>query len=334
MKNKKLMAVLAFLTALVFYAILFPSHDKEGQDRPKEPNKVRVGVLQFVSHESLDEIYRGIQAGLKEEGFHEGDNLTIQFMNAEADQSQVQKMSEKLVADKNDVLIGIATPAAQGLANATDDIPLVMGAVTDPLGANLVTDLKRPGGNITGVSDATPVADTVDLIQEITPDVKRIGVLYASSEDNSLTQVEAFTEVAEKAGYKVEPYAVPSTNEIASTVDSMLGKVDAIWTPTDNTIASAFPTVVNAAKTAKKPIYTSVETMVEEGGLASVSLSQYELGLATGRMAATMLKGKDPATTPVEIYDKGSIVVNQKVADELGLTIPESLLKKSQRVIQ
>ncbi|MGT2784856.1 tryptophan ABC transporter substrate-binding protein [Streptococcus merionis] len=335
MKNKKLLAVLAALAVFVVAYLGFTSlSGTKGNSQATNSEHKTIGVLQFVTHESLDEIYRGIEQGLADEGYQKGDNLTINFMNAEADQSQIQKMSEKLVADKNAALIGIATPAAQGLANATKDIPVIMGAVTDPVGANLVTDLKKPGGNITGVSDATPVADTVELIQAITPDAKTIGVLYSSSEDNSLSQVEAFTEAAERADYTVVPYAVPSTNEIATTVTAMLPKVDAVWTPTDNTIASAFPTVISAAKEAKKPVYTSVETMVEEGGIASVTLSQFDLGVATGKMVAAVLNGADPAKTPVEIFSEGTIVVNKKVAEELGLTIPASLLEKATTIIE
>lgn len=334
MRNKKLIAVLLGLVLLVLVFAGLSLFQKEESTKETTSEQVSVGVLQFVTHESLDEIYQGIKAGLKESGYTEGDNLTINFMNAEANQNQVQKMSEKLVNEKNNVLIGIATPAAQGLANATKDIPIVMGAVTDPVGANLVTHLKKPEGNITGVSDANPVADTVDLIQTITPDAKTIGILYSSSEDNSLSQVETFTEAAEKAGYTVMPYAVPSTNEIATTVDAMLPKVDVVWTPVDNTIASAFPTVVSAAKTAKKPVYTSVEAMVEQGGVASVSLSQYDLGVATGKMTAEILKGATPAETPVEVFSEATIIVNKKVAEELGLNVPSDLLDKAEKVIE
>lgn len=335
MKNKSLMAVLGLLVVGVLTYLGLSGNSKEETKPAADADQtVSIGVLQFVTHASLDEIYRGIEAGLAEGGYEKDKNLIINFMNAEADQSQIQKMSEKLVADKNAALIGIATPAAQGLASATEDIPVIMGAVTDPVGANLVSDLKNPGGNITGVSDATPVADTVELIEAITPEAKTIGALYSSSEDNSLSQVKEFTKAAEAAGYTVVPYAVPSTNEIATTMTAMLPKVDVVWTPTDNTIASAFPTVVSAAKEAKIPVYTSVETMVEQGGIASVTLSQFDLGVATGKMAAAILDGADPAKTPVEIFSTGSIVVNKKVAEELGLTIPESLIKSAAKVIE
>lgn len=164
--------------------------------------------------------------------------------------------------------------------------------------------------------------------------MKTIGILYSSSEDNSKTQVEEFTALAEKAGYKVFPYAVPSTNEIASTMNVMTGKVDAIWIPIDNTIASAFSTVVSSNQTAKKPIYPSATAMVEEGGLGSVVVDQKDLGVATGKMTAKILKGAKPADTAVEIFATGKSVVNKKVAAQLGITIPDDVLKKAGQVIE
>ena len=334
MKNKRLMGMIALLVVLVVGGIIYSSVN--GEKAPKTNNTtktVKVGVLQYVSHPSLDLIYKGIQEGLAQEGY-KGKKIKIDFMNAEGDQSKVATMSKQLVANNNDVLIGIATPAAQGLASATKDKPIVMGAVTDPVGANLVKDLKKPGGNITGVSDHNPAQQQLELIKQLTPNVKTIGVLYSSSEDNSKTQVEEFTALAEKAGYKVLPYAVPSTNEIASTMNVMTGKVDAIWIPIDNTIASAFSTVVSSNQTAKKPIYPSATAMVEEGGLGSVVVDQKDLGVATGKMTAKILKGAKPADTAVEIFATGKSVVNKKVAAQLGITIPEDVLKKAGQVIE
>ena len=240
-------------------------------------------------------------------------------------------MSQTLVNHKNDVLVGIATPAAQGLASATKETPIIMGAVTDPVGAKLIKDLKKPNGNVTGVSDKTPISDQVSLIKKLTPDVKTVGILYSSSEDNSKSQVEEFKKIAEKKGYKVLEYSVPSTNEIATTMNVMLDKTGAVWIPLDNTIASAFPTVVSAAKTAKKPIYPSVDTMVTEGGLASVVVDQYKLGVATGKMAVKVFEGKKVSQLPVDIFDKGTPVVNKKVAKDLGIDIPADILKKAKQ---
>lgn len=332
MKNKNLLATIIALTVMVVAALFLTQ--KEQNNSTNSTEKVKIGVLQFVTHDSLDEIYKGIKAGLEEGGYTTTENLSIDFMNAEGDQSQVQTMSKKLVDNGNELLIGIATPAAQGLANATTELPIIMGAVTDPVGANLVTDLKNPGGNITGVSDQTPVADTVSLIKEITPDAKTIGVLYSSNEDNSKIQVAEFKAAAEEAGYTVLEYAVASSNELASTVEVASSKVDALFTPVDNTVASAFSTVVSVANKSKTPIFTSVEDMVEGGGIASVTLSQYDLGVATGKMTAKILDGANPADTPVQIFNEGTVVVNQKVAKELGITLSDNVINQASKVIE
>ncbi|MCI5871953.1 tryptophan ABC transporter substrate-binding protein [Streptococcus sp.] len=321
MKNKRLIGVLIGL-ALVIIAVLGYQSVTKKETKTTSATTAKVGVLQFVTHEALDEIYRGIKAGLEEEGYS-GDKLKIDFLNAEGDQSKVQTMSQKLVANQNDVLIGIATPAAQGLASATKEIPIIMGAVTDPVGAKLVKSLDQPGGNVTGVSDKTPIKAQVDLIKELTPNVKTVGVIYSSSEDNSKSQVEEFKTLAEKAGLEVVVKSVPSTNEIKTTSEVLLSQVDAVWVPLDNTIASAFSTLVQVAKEAKKPIYPSVDTMVEEGGLASVVIDQYQLGVETGKMAAKVLKGEDVSTLPVNVFDEGTPVYNEEVAKELGITLPE-----------
>lgn len=334
MKNKRLLAVLAVLVVLVGGSLIYSSLNKGGGSKSTTDKKtVKVGVLQYVSHPSLDLIYKGIQDGLAEEGY-KADDIEIDFMNAEGDQSKVATMSKQLVSNGNDVLIGIATPSAQGLAAATKDKPIVMGAITDPVGANLVKNLEKPGGNITGVSDHNPAKQQIELIKKLTPNVKTIGALYSSSEDNSKSQVEEFKKLAEEAGYKVEEYSVPSTNEIASTMNVMTGKVDAIWIPIDNTIASAFATVVSSNKDAKKPIYPSATAMVEEGGLASVVVDQHDLGVATGKMAAKILKGAKPEETPVEIFNQGKSVINKKNAKELGITVPEDVLKEAGQVIE
>ena len=412
MKNKRLIGIIATLAVLVAGSLIYSSMNKP--EAKNEKKVAKVGVLQFVSHPSLDLIYKGIQDGLAEEGYKD-DQLKIDFMNSEGDQSKVATMSKQLVANGNDLVVGIATPAAQGLASATKDLPVIMAAITDPIGANLVKDLKKPGGNITGVSDHNPAQQQVELIKALTPNVKTIGALYSSSEDNSKTQVEEFKAYAEKAGLTVETFAVPSTNEIASTVNVMTSKVDAIWipidntiasafstvvssnqsakkpiypsatamveagglasvvvdqhdlgvatgkmiaqvlkgakpaetpvnvmtskvdaiwVPIDNTIASAFSTVVSSNQTAKKPIYPSATAMVEAGGLASVVVDQHDLGVATGKMIAKVLKGEKPADTPVNVFSTGKSVINKKLAQELGITIPESVLKEAGQVIE
>ncbi|WP_242236760.1 tryptophan ABC transporter substrate-binding protein [Streptococcus acidominimus] len=332
MKNKNLLLTILALIAVVVGGI-FLNNKKEGQEAQTADETVKVGVLQFVTHEALDEIYRGIQDGLAEEGYKDA-KIKIDFMNAEGDQGKIATMSKQLVANGNQVLVGIATPAAQGLANATSDLPVVMGAITDPVGAKLVESLEKPGANVTGVACPQPIGQQLDLIKKITPKAKAIGVLYSSNEDNSKLNVEKFTELAEKEGYTVLAYPVPSSNEIASTMAVMTSKVDAIWVPQDNTIASAFKTVVASNKEAKIPIFPSADTMVKEGGLASVVVSQYGLGVSTGKMTAKMLKGAKPAETPVDVVDQGAPIINKKVAAELGITIPEEVEKAAGEIVE
>ena len=325
MKNKRLIWTLVFLAILTLGSIGTDFFKKEHQDANKV---VKVGILQFVTHDALDQIEKGIEDGLKEAGY-KGDKVKITLLNAEGDQSKIQTMSKQLVNDKNDVVIGIATPAAQGLAAATKDIPVIMGAISDPVGAKLVKDLKHPEGNVTGTSNQVPIKQTVELVKSLTPNAKTIGILYASSEDNSKSQVESFKKYAEKDGLNVVEYAVPSTNEINTTMSVMTGKVDAIWTPQDNTIASAFSTVISSANQAKIPVYTTVDTMVKEGGLASVAQSQYELGKATARSTVKVLKGKKVKDVPVDVIDDGTPTLNLKVAQDLNITIPDDVLKQS-----
>ncbi len=330
MKNKALIGTLAVL-ALLVVGVLFVSQKQDSST--SEDKVVKIGILQFVTHDALDEIERGIEDGLADAGY-EGSNVELTVLNAEADQSKIQTMSKKLVDDGNDVVIGIATPAAQGLASATSDIPVIMGAISDPVGAKLVKNLDKPEGNVTGLSNHVPHAQTVELIQTITPDAKTIGVLYASSEDNSVSQVKEFTQYAEEAGLTVVEYAVPSTNEITTTMSVMTGKVDAIFVPQDNTIASAFPTVVTAANAAKIPVYSSVDTMVKQGSIASVAQSQYDLGLETAKIAVKILAGKKVSEVPVKVVDTGVPTVNLKAAKELGITIPDSLLEEADIAVE
>ncbi|MGM0124260.1 hypothetical protein IGI37_001634 [Enterococcus sp. AZ194] len=321
MKNKRLIfAVSAVVLVLVGSFFL-----QNKQTETAKVDKKIVGVLQFVSHPALDEIYKGIQQGLEDEGYTK-DRIEIVFQNGQADQSKLTTMSQQLVQKKADVLIGIATPAAQSLATTTSEVPIVLGAVTDPVGAGLVADNEAPGANITGVSDKSPVEAQMVLAKELLPQAKTMGILYSSTEDNSKYQVAEAEEAAKKQGFQTKKMAVPSTNEVAQTVQVMSQDVDFIYIPTDNTIANAMQTVANEANKSKTPIIPSVDTMVAQGGLATVGINQFDLGVQTGKMAADILAGKsDPATTPVYTFTEGDTIINTSQAEKLGIEIPESL---------
>ncbi|MFU2205826.1 tryptophan ABC transporter substrate-binding protein [Streptococcus pluranimalium] len=329
MKNKAVIGTLAVLVLIVVGSIFYSLGQNNAGSEKSSKEKVKVGILQFVTHDALDAINEGISKGLEESGYDK-DRVEIDYVNAEADQSKIQTMSKQLVANVNDVLVGIATPAAQGLANATKDIPVVMGAISDPVGAKLVSDLKHPSANITGVSNQVPVAQEVELITKLTPDVKTIGVLYASSEDNSQSQVEKFEKLAKEKGLTVKTYAVPSTNEITSTMAVMTGKVDAIFIPQDNTIASAMKTVAASANKAKLPVYVVDDSMVKNGGFAAIGQNQFDLGVETGKMVAQILDGKAVKDMPVNVIDTGTPTLNMKVAKELGIDIPQEVLDEAE----
>ncbi|OQO85811.1 peptide ABC transporter substrate-binding protein [Enterococcus casseliflavus] len=332
MKNKGLIAsvavILLFLGATFVYQLgmRIGTNQASEASEPVEKAEKTVGILQFVSHEALDAITEGIKEGLKESGYTEGDNLTIEFQNGQADQSKLATMSQQLLNKDADVLVGVATPAAQALANVTQDVPIVLGAVTDPVGANLVADMDQPGGNITGVSDKAPVAAQIKLAKDLLPEAKTVGILYSSTEDNSKYQVAEAEAAAEENGLTSKSYAVPSSNEIAQMVQVMAREVDFIYIPLDNTIANAMQTVVQEANKSKTPIITSVDTMVEQGGLATVGQDQFTIGVETGKMVAAILDGTaEPATTPIYTFSDGETIINETQAQLLGITIPENL---------
>lgn len=333
MKNKGLIASVVVIIAIVIGFFIYQTMNAPAKTTKKAEDKVQtVGILQFVSHPALDTITKGVKDALKEAGYKEGKNLKIVFQNGQADQSKLATMSQQLVDKKADVLVGVATPAAQSLANTTKDIPIVLGAVTDPVGAKLVASLDNPGGNVTGVSDQPPVASQIKLGKELLPNAKTVGMLYSSTEVNSKYQVNEASKTAELLGMAVKEYPVASTNEIAQTVQVMSQNVDFIYIPLDNTIANAMQAVVGEANKSKTPIITSVDTMVEQGGLATVGIDQYTLGKKTGQMVVQILKGADPSVTPVYTFKEGVTVLNEKQAEFLGIQIPDNLKKEAQIV--
>ena len=290
-----------------------------------------VGILQTMSHPALDQIHRGIIRGLKDEGYEEGKNIKIDFQNAQGDQSNLKSMSDRFNQENAAVTIGIATPAVQSLANQPGNTPVIMGAVSDPIGAHLVNTMSHPGRKITGVQDRQPVGAQLKLLQTILPQAKTIGVIYTSSDDSSASEYREFKKLAEKDGLTVRPYTITSTNDIEQVAQTMAGKVQAVYVPTDNTVASGIATLLKATNEAKIPVFPAADTMVKSGGLATRCVSQFDMGVLTGKMAGQILKGKNPADTPVRRVTSYETVINQKAANELNIQIPESVIKAAQK---
>lgn len=323
MYSRKLKISLMIIGLMILYPIITMTVEKQQENRS---NSMTVGVLQYISHPSLDEIYQGILTGLKEQGLEEGKNLKVVFQNGQGNQSKLNMMSQQLISEKPDVLIGIATPAAQALANATQEIPIVLGAITDPENAGLVSSNEHPGDNITGVSDQSPVEAQFDLLKLLLPATQRVGILISSAEDNAIVQAERAEAAAKERGLTTRRYVVPSSNEINSIVSNMVREIDTLYIPTDNTIANNMSAVAQIATQAHVPIIPSVASMVEEGGVATIGINQTDLGVQTGRMAADIvLKNKKPGDMPIYVFSEGDLIVNEEQLDSLGITVPKEV---------
>ena len=280
----------------------------------------KIGVLQLTEHAALDASNEGFVAALDDAGI----DYEIDQQNAQNDQSACQTIASKLVNDGDDLILAIGTPAAQAVAGATSDIPIIGTAITDFAESGLVEDNEAPGGNLTGSSDLTPVTDQIDLLEQLVPDVQTVGLLFCTAEANSEIQIEMAEEALDEAGIGHERYTVSSSNEIQQVIESMVGKVDAIYAPTDNTIAAGMATVAMVANENKLPVIVGCDTMVEDGGLASYSINYYDLGYKAGEMAVEILtEGADPAEMPIAYLaaDECTLIANQATADEVGIDL-------------
>lgn len=295
-----------------------------------EDESYKIGVIQLVEHAALDATYEGFKDGLKEAGLEEGKNIKIDYQNAQGDQSNCQTIASKLVNDQNNLILAIATPAAQAVANTTKDIPVLITAVTDPADAKLVASNDAPGGNVTGTSDLTPVKEQIGLIQEILPEAKTVGLMYCSSEANSKFQIEMAKEQADTLGLKTIEATVSNSNEIQQVAQSLVGKVDAIYIPTDNMLAAGMATVTQVTTPARIPVIVGEEGMVENGGTATYGINYYDLGKLTATQAVAILKdGKNPAEMPIEYSSDCKLVLNEEAAKEMGIELPVSLLEQA-----
>ncbi|HMM32376.1 MAG TPA: ABC transporter substrate-binding protein [Clostridia bacterium] len=284
-----------------------------------------IGILQYVTHDALDAAREGFVQALADNGFVEGQNVTFDVQNAQADSSNLSTMSNRFVNNKVDLVLAIATPAAQSIASLTTEIPILFTAVTDPVGARLVESTQAPGGNITGTNDMNPIAEQLDLLVKLAPTAKTVGLLYTSSEDNSVIQAEIVKAEAAKRGLAVVEQTVTNANDVQQAAQSLVGKCDAIYIPTDNTLASAMPTVGAVAEEANIPVVCGESNMVLAGGLATLGINYYNLGYQTGEMAVRVLNGESTATIPVESLQKFDFTINGTVAAAIGLTIPNDL---------
>ena len=332
MKGKKWKHLIMGVTAVLTVGIIAGCGGGGGQKKTEDGKKMyKVGIVQLVEHNALDAANKGFVDGLKKRGYEEGKNIEIDRQNAQADQSNLANISQRFISNKSNLICAIATPAAQTVANATKDIPIVGTAITDYESAKLVKSNAKPGGNVTGTSDMNPIKEQVDLLMKFCPNAKTVGVIYCSSEVNSEVQVKVMKEYAASKGLKVETATISTVNDIQQAAQSLVSKVDAFYAPTDNVLASAMPTLLSVTDPAKKPVICGEENMVKAGGLATYGIDYYKLGLQTGDMGADILDGKKkPADMPIQTAKDLKASVNKKSADALGVKIPDDVMKSAE----
>lgn len=316
--GNKMKKGLAFLLTVMMMGLGTGCGSSKTGEEAKLGEMKKVAIVQYVEHPSLDTIRESTIATLAEAGYIEGQNITIEYANAQADQSNLNTISSKFVGDNVDLIIAIATPAAQSMAAATSDIPIVFSAVTDPLGAKLLDSLESPSGNVTGTSDAIPVDQVFKLCQELTPSVKKIGFLYTASEVNSQSVIVEAKTLAADYGFTFEETTITNSSELQQAAELLAGKVDAIYTPIDNGIASAMPILSEIAKEAGIPVYVGADSMVADGGYATVGINYEDLGAKTAEMVAEILDGKVVKDVPVATLDHFYKVINQTTAHAIG----------------
>ncbi|HBG4695483.1 TPA: ABC transporter substrate-binding protein [Clostridioides difficile] len=297
------------------------SNENKETDSKKQKN---IGITQLVEHPSLDKAKKGFIKALEDKGYKDGDNIKIDFQNAQNDMPTTQSIASKFASDKKDLIFAISTPSAQAAFNATKDIPILITAVSDPVAAGLVKTLEKPGTNVSGTSDFVSVDKGLELLKIFAPKAKTIGVMYNTSEVNSKVQVDALKEYASKNGFKVVEKGITTSNEVNQGISSLVGKIDVLYVPTDNLVASSMPIVSKIATENKIPVIAAESGPVEKGALACQGINYEKLGYKTGEMAVKILNGESVSDMPVATSDDTDIIVNEDILKALGMEKPSN----------
>ncbi len=320
---KKIAAAFAAVAAASVLLLSAGCKEKSAASNAESAKKIKIGIIQLVEHPALDQAYKGFVDELAAEGYVDGDNITIDYQNAQGEQANCVTIANKLVNDRDNLIFAIATPAAQAVANLTKDIPILISAVTDPKTANLVESNEHPGTNVSGTSDLTPVAAQISLLKRILPNAKKVGLMFCSSEANSIFQIDLAKAACAAEGLEYVEASVSASNEIQQVTQGLVGKVDALYVPTDNMLAAGMANVAMVANQAKLPVICGEEGMVKSGGLATYGINYYELGKQTAKQAVAILRdGANPAEMPIEYLEKCDLAVNHDTEAAIGVKVP------------
>lgn len=328
---KKSLAVILSGAMLLLAACGGNNNQASGDEKEKT---VKIGITQIVEHPSLDAAREGFIEALKDAGYEEGKNLKIDYQNAQGDMNNNASIAQKFVSDQNDLILAIATASAQAAVQATKDIPVLFTAITDPVGAELVQSMEKPGGNATGTTDTHPdaIKNTIAAIKKFIPDAKKVGIIYNNGEPNSVVNVKHAKEALEAAGLQAVETTISSSSEVKQAAESMVGRVDVLYIPKDNTVVAALESVITVANDKDIPMFVGEGDSVKRGAFASYGLDYHDLGYTTGKMAVEILEGKKPSDIPVGYPENLELVVNKKAAEEEGITLTEEMLKDAKIV--
>ncbi len=297
-----------------------------------------IAISTIVEVPALTETKQGILEALAERGYVEGETLTVDYQNANGNMPTQQQIAKKFVGGNHDVILPITTPTSQAMVAATSSTPIVFATVTDPVKAKLITQYEKPGGNVTGVSDAAPIETQLDMFKEIVPGLKKIGFVYNPGLDNALATLGWVKEHGAPRGIEVVESPAPTTNEVILATKKLIGKVDAIYIPNDTTVVAALEAIVKIGQDTDIPIFTGETGGVERGAVASVGLDYVAVGKVAGQMAADVLDGKPvgdiDAVIAYKVVDHFKVVVNKGAAERMGVTIPESIMSRATQIIK
>jgi len=293
-----------------------------------------VAVLAIVEHPALDAIRDGARDELKAEGFEPGKNLKWEYQSAQGNVGTAAQIARKFVGDKPDAIIGIATPTSQAVAAATKTVPLVYSGVTDPVAAQLVKGWGASGTNVTGVSDKLPLDKQVALIKRVVPNAKRVGMVYNPGEANSVVVVNELKKLLPSVGMTLVEAAAPRTVDISSAAARLVGKVDVIYTNTDNNVVSAYESLVKVANDRKIPLIASDTDSVKRGAIAALGINYYDLGRQTGKVVGRILRGEKPGAIASETSSNLELFVNTAAAEKQGVKLSDDLVKEAKTVIK
>ena len=295
----------------------------------------RIGISQIVEHPALDATRKGFLDDLKEHGYAEGKNMQVDYKNSQNNRAVSGQIARKFVGDTVDLVLAISTPSSLDVAAVTKDIPILFSAVTDPLVAGLVKSMTKPGANLSGTTDRSPVSKQLDLIREVLPNAKKLGTIYNAGEVNSAASVKEIKAEAEKRGMTVVEAAAASSSAVKMAAESLVGKVDVIHIPTDNTVVLALESVVKVCQDNKIPLFAADTDSVARGAIAALAVDYYKLGRQTGAMARNVLEGKVKISElPVEFQEELLLHINPKQARMMGVKLPENMVKRASKIIQ